>query len=49
MGGVDPSDVATGATQVEAALRLILTADRQHAQVMTLPLDIRMAEQPTTI
>jgi LCP family protein required for cell wall assembly len=47
--GVDPADVATGATRAEAALLVRLTGDRRHAQVVTFPLDTWVAEQSTTL
>jgi LCP family protein required for cell wall assembly len=47
--GVDPADVATGATRAEAALLVRLTGDRRHAQVVTLPLDTWVAEQNATL
>jgi LCP family protein required for cell wall assembly len=47
--GVDPSDVATGGTRAEAALLVRLTGDRQHAQVVTFPLDTWVAEGSTTL
>ena len=47
--GVDPADVATGATRAEAALLVRLTGDRRHAQVVTFPLDTWVAEQGTTL
>ncbi len=47
--GVDPADVATGATRAEAALLVRLTGDRQHAQVVTFPLDTWVAEDGTTL
>jgi LCP family protein required for cell wall assembly len=47
--GVDPADVATGATRAEAALLVRLTGDRRHAQVVTFPLDAWVAEQSTTL
>ncbi|WP_448611166.1 LCP family protein [Geodermatophilus sp. URMC 60] len=47
--GVDPADVATGATRAEAALLVRLTGDRRHAQVVTFPLDTWVAGQSTTL
>jgi LCP family protein required for cell wall assembly len=47
--GVDPSDRATGTTRAEAALLLRLTGDRQHAQVVSLPLDTWVDGQSTTV
>ncbi|WP_448642052.1 LCP family protein [Geodermatophilus sp. URMC 63] len=47
--GVDPSDRTTGTTRAEAALLLRLTGDRQHAQVVSIPLDTWVAESSTTI
>jgi LCP family protein required for cell wall assembly len=47
--GVDPADVATGATRAEAALLVRLTGDRRHVQVVTFPLDTWVAEQSTTL
>jgi LCP family protein required for cell wall assembly len=47
--GVDPTDRVTGGTRAEAALLLRLTGDRQHAQVVSIPLDTWVAEQTTTI
>ncbi len=49
MVGVDPADVATGATRAEAALLVRLTGDRRHAQVVTFPLDTWVAEESTTL
>jgi LCP family protein required for cell wall assembly len=47
--GVDPADVATGATRAEAALLVRLTGDRRHVQVVTFPLDTWVAERSTTL
>ncbi|MGR6967082.1 LCP family protein [Geodermatophilus sp. URMC 61] len=47
--GVDPADVATGATRAEAALLVRLTGDRRHAQIVTFPLDTWVAERSTTL
>ncbi len=47
--GVDPADVATGDTRAEAALLVRLTGDRQHAQVVTFPLDTWVAERSSTL
>ncbi|MGY1594287.1 LCP family protein [Geodermatophilus sp. SYSU D00708] len=47
--GVDPSDVATGETRAEAALLVRLTGDRQHAQVVTFPLDTWVAGTGSTL
>ena len=47
--GVDPADVATGATRAEAALLVRLTGDRRHAQVVTFPLDTWVAGRSTTL
>ena len=49
MVGVDPADVATGATRAEAALLVRLTGDRRHVQVVTFPLDTWVAERSTTL
>ncbi len=47
--GVDPADVATGDPRAEAALLVRLTGDREHAQVVTFPLDTWVAERRTTL
>jgi LCP family protein required for cell wall assembly len=47
--GVDPSDVATGATRAEVALLVRLTGDRAHTQVVTLPLDAWVADAGRTL
>jgi LCP family protein required for cell wall assembly len=47
--GVDPADVATGDTRAEAALLVRLTGDREHAQVVTFPLDTWVAERSSTL
>lgn len=47
--GVDPSDVTTGENRAEAALLVRLTGDRQHAQVVTFPLDTWVAGTGSTL
>ncbi|MFW3172542.1 LCP family protein [Geodermatophilus sp. CPCC 206100] len=47
--GVDPEDVDTRASRAEAALLVRLTGDRQHLQVVSLPLDTWVAGQEATL